>query len=74
MKLNSTEQKTCKEHIYKGKQDNNEKETRMCYECDKSNHFIKNYCSKMQQQLNVITKCDKFKDYDQVEELDVKTP
>ena len=64
IELNSTEWKTCKEHICRGKQSNNEKETRTCYECGKLNHFAKNCHSKMQQQLNIITRCDKFKDYD----------
>ena len=64
MKLNLIKQKTHKKHIYKEKQNNNGKEIRTCYECDKSNHFIKNCYSKMQQQLNIITRCDESEDYD----------
>ena len=42
----------------------------MCYECGKSDHFTKDCCSKMQQQLNMTTKCRESDGWDMIEELD----
>ena len=68
MKLDLTEQKSCKRTIYRGKQGNNKKD-KMCYECDKSDHFARNCCSKMQQQFNMITRCRELNEWDMIKEL-----
>ena len=73
MKLNSIKQKTHKEYTYKKKQNNNEKKIKTYYECDKSNHFTKNCYSKMQQQFNIIIKCDKSENYNQIEKFNEET-
>ena len=36
----------------------------MYYKFNKLNYFAKNYCSKIQQQLNIITRNDELKNYD----------
>ena len=59
MELDSTEQKSCKETICREKQGNNRKD-KMCYECDKSGHFARDCHNKVQQQLNMTTKCREF--------------
>ena len=69
MKLNSIEQKSCKETICKRKQGNNKK-NKMCYKCGKSDHFIKDCHSKMQWQLNITTRCREFNEWDMIKELD----
>ena len=69
IKLDSTEQKPHKETIHRGKQGNNKKD-KMCYECDKSDHFTRNCHSKMQQQLNMITRCKELNEWDMIERLD----
>ena len=74
MELDSTERKTRKGHTRRGKQGNNGKETRTCYGCGKPGHLAKNCRSKVQRQLNVITRCDEPEGYDQVEGLDVRAP
>ena len=69
MKLNSTEWKPCKETTCRSKQDNNKKD-KTCYECGKPDHFTRDCHSKMQQQLNMITRCRELDEWNMVKELD----